>query len=522
MSEKRFIKSSAAIAAATLSSRVLGLFRAMLEARVLGGGVLMTAWGLALTIPNLFRRLFGEGAVGAAVIPIIRGKLEEHGVRETRGAVTAIISALSVVLAALCLFLAGGAILLAPHIQEERYRLFLLTTAVTAPYALFICLAGVGGAILNTLGRFFLPALTTLAFNLALIAGLWFICPLYTANAEALLRSLAIVLVASGAVQLLLILSLLRMEKMLPIPRLPNIRDSETLRELWRLTLPGIISASALQISLLCDRFIASFIGDKAVPALMFSERIVYLPVGIFAVSAATVAMSGMSRHFSRGEMDDFQAAAGFGVRQLLFLCVPTAVFCFIFGREIIELLYRGGRFDATDSAETLYALRCYAVGIPAFATVKIMAGAFNSRRQVTITMRAGICCVIVNLCLNLVLMWPLRQGGIAIATVCSALLNNLILAHYLRGDFPGLRLGVPACLARNLAAAGIAAAAVAGGFSLFLPNGMDGMDWIWKAALMMMAAGTFSVISGLTAALLGAKEPKVLLSSLISRRNRL
>lgn len=455
------LKSSFGAAFATVLSRLTGLARVVLEARVLGGGALATAWMFAFAIPNTFRRILGEGALGSALVPLLAHTLESEGREKARHDLTAIFSFLGLLLVLISLLISGAALLAVPYVSEPRYVMTLQLLPVVMPYVFFICLTGAISAALNTLKVFFLPALSAILLNIALIACLLFVCPLFNSEPQKTLNSLGISVLIAGFVQLILMLILLHLKGM--SPKINLSCSLAPIKELWHLTLPGLLGASALQISTLIDKALACYLGPQAVPALSYSDRIVYLPIGVFAVSLGAVLLSDMSRNAAGGKTSRIASSLIFGLRIILYICIPIAVFTMFFREPIIRLICLGGRFSPEDMEQTAYAMLFYAAGIPAFVSVKLILPAFYSRKEMKTPVRISIFCICVNIVLNIILMFPMRQGGIALATVIASFLNNILLLYYLRRQ-----TGIPLPLNRifstlwkSLSAAGIAAVGI-------------------------------------------------------------
>ena len=451
----RFFSSSRNLAASTLISRVLGLFRETLTAAVIGGGALMSGWTLALTWANTFRRILGEGELGKALVPVLSLSLETEGKERARERFSTILLWLTLLLCALAVVLGVPSWLIARTLEPGRWKTAFELFPILAPYMVFICVVGAATACANVLREFFLPSLTAILQNVVLILALALVCRHYQGMPQLKMFGLA-VLVAGVLEMTLIFLILWRRGMMVRITR-AIIRDRETLLSIWKLILPGLLGASALQLSLQCDRLIAGFIGDFAVASLYFSERLVYLPVGIFAVSFATVANTDLSRFAAAGNYEKLTALLTGTIRILLFVSVPFTVFMICFPEEIIRIFYNYGRFDEAAVRETAYAFLMYSAGIPLFAVFKISSVAFTSRRDMVTPLKVSLICISLNIVLNFALMMPLKQGGIALATIISSLLNNtLLLTIYNRQvpdhkiDFRALGLFllklVPAC----------------------------------------------------------------------------
>ncbi|OGV55454.1 MAG: murein biosynthesis integral membrane protein MurJ [Lentisphaerae bacterium GWF2_52_8] len=438
------LRSSTGIALATTLSRILGFFREVLTAMVLGGGTVATAWSLAFVLPNLFRRILGEGALGTALVPLISHTLELEGHEAARHKFVSVLFWLSLLLGVITVLVSAGALIAEPFVSTERVKLTLQITPAVMPYCIFICLIGIMASLLNSMRIFFMPALASLLLNIFLIGCLWWVwvCPYFKDNAKGVLYSLSVAVLLSGIVEIVFFLWLLKRADMFPRFNIEAIRDSKHLRELWHLTLPGLIGASVVQISFLIDRGLACWLSDYAVPALTYSDRIVYLPIGIFAVSFGTVSLSEMSRAAAQGDLSRMSSSMVFALRHLLFVSIPIAVFIAIFKEPIIRICFMRGNFDEQAVRETAWALMFYSYGIPAFAAAKVTLAGFYSRKDMKTPVKVSICCVTLSITLSLILMWPLKQGGIALSTVIASFVNNIVLLVLLRRIVGDLHLG--------------------------------------------------------------------------------
>ena len=461
-SGKKIFKSSSGVALATLISRALGLFRVILEAGVLGGGVLASAWHLAFMVPNMFRRFLGEGALGTAMVPMVSHAIEKEGKTETRRQLTAIFFVLGLVLAVTILLVAAAALVLRQWVTQEYSMLALDFIPLLMPYAFFMCFVGVVCSVLNSIKVFFLPALGALSLNIAIIGCLLWIIPIYAHDFRSILRYLSYAVAIAGAFQLVLMLVLLWMKGMFPM-RIESLNKGvEVVKELWRLVLPGLIGASALQFSFLTDRLIAAFIGPYAVPSLTYCDRIVYLPISIFALSLGSVLLPNMSRSAAREDYKELFSHLRMSLRWLVYICVPIAVFTVLFRVPLLRLLYLRGAFDEKSLQETAWAMLFYACGIPFFTTTKILVQAFYARKDMKTPLKISLFCIALNLVLNLSLMAWLRQGGIALATVIASITNNSLLLWMLHRHFKGHDMKLERLLpefSRSLLISGILAA---------------------------------------------------------------
>jgi putative peptidoglycan lipid II flippase len=523
----QLLKSSFGTALATLASRVLGLLRVSLEARVLGGGEVCSGWHLSIAIPNLFRRLLGEGALGTALIPIVAETEKTKGAEAVRRELGVIFALLGVILAVIVIFLGGGAWLLERATADAtgsfgtaRMRICLKILPLLMPYTFFICLVGVIGSVLNYSRVFVLPALGSLLLNICLIGGLIalrMLCGNDLGGVRAYLPYLSLLVLASGALQLALMLILLTVYGRFPRWPLKDLRDLGVGKKLFKLALPGMIGGAALQVSFIVDRSLAMLLGPQAVPALTFVDRIVDVPIGIFALSLATVLMATMARSALEGNerlADDL----AFGLRHVYFVCMPLAALVVFFHEPMLRLLCRGGNYTESDLAAAHYVAVFYGMGIPFFCSLKVILPAFYARKVMDKPLYCSLAAITVNIVLNLILMHPLKQGGIALATVVSALVNNSLLLWLLRRG--GVRLNVREVLPAGLRSLLLAAALGFGCSLIFrLWHGPGYRPWFAELGMFCAAAALFAISYLAAAKLCRAREVGEFLGMLRRRR---
>ena len=489
------------VAFATLLSRVLGLFRVIFESMTLGGSTLASAWQLAFMIPNMFRRLLGEGALGSALIPVLIHTEEKEGIRKMREDLTVVFAVLGGILALIVVVCSLGAVFLAPLMQKEYWRIALQILPLLMPYAFLICFSGVIGAVLNSRKVFFLPALMAVLLNILLIAGLaaGFLANTgklpeldWLKNGKGLLELLSLLVLVSGVIQLGLSLLLLKKHGVFPILRKAVFRDWSVLRELWKLVLPGLIGGAALQISFLADRILASWIGPQAVPALVYTDRLIDLPIGLLAIGIGSVLMTNMARSAARGDNDEVCRDLTFGLRLIWFCCIPMAMFLVVFPEPVLRLLLFRGNFTESDLQEAVQATFFLGMGLPFFCSLKVILPVFYAWKQVNKVLKVSILCIIANIVMNLILMWPLKQGGIALATVLSSVLNNTLLLILLARA--GLDLPVRSlCWSFVRALLAAVCAGAAGGVllvSVFSWYGSRQVEWLWVLPLLAAVFG--------------------------------
>ena len=425
---RQIIKKGSSGAAAVFISRIFGLLRDILLARFIGGGAVMSAWVLAFRIPNTFRRFFGEGAASQALIPMLEHIIQQKGIEEAKKDFGTIFATLGTVLAVISILIGLISIFLMPHFYTvPRIYTTLLLLPILMPYTVFICLTGVCAGILNLFGKFFLPALSSVILNLFIILTLILFG---SDNPNSLITKVSWSVLISGIVQLMAMLYLLKKANMFPSHFIPGLLNNSAVKEFVSLAIPGFIGAAAVQINTLVDSFIAIYLGNYAAPALYYSERIIYLPLGIFAVSIGNASLVTMSKYAADKDFKKLASAMSYGLRQIIYITIPICLFLVIFRTQILTLIFSGNKFGQKEVSEAAWAMLFYGFGIPAFAGVKIVISGFYSQKNMKTPLKVALCCVIINFILNIILMWPLRQGGIALSTSISSYLNVIILFY--------------------------------------------------------------------------------------------
>lgn len=434
------LKKTFGVTGATFLSRILGLVRVRLEAAVLGGGEIASGWFFAFALPNLLRRLLGEGALTSAIIPMVGKDDISGGANLVKRNVGVILAYLSLLLCAIILFislLSLGGLLLTNYTTWEltplrtlRMQIVLKLTPLLMPYGFFICQIGVFCGILNYIKIFLLPALSYISLNIFLIGGLTYIYFDKAAfvDVQGYLPLLAGLVVLSGVGQFIFLLFLLKKNGYLPVFSFKGENRKEVCRELFNKALPGMIGAGCIQISFLVDRSCASILGPQAIPALTYVDRIIDLPIGLFAVAMGSVMLAGFSKSAAQKQYDEMAQDLTYALRHVAFLCVPMGVGIVFFYESILYVLCVGGNYTLNDLEATRLVAIFYGLGIPFYCTLKVLLPAFYSRQDMMTPCKVSIAMVLVNIVLNLSLMPFLAQGGIALATVVTAILQNVIL----------------------------------------------------------------------------------------------
>lgn len=435
------LKKMTGVSSAIFLSRILGFIREVLTAQFLGAGVLASAWQFAFMVPNLARRVFGEGLLVQVLVPVLAQSMEKEGKERAREKFSCIFFYLTLILAGLTLLMAGLALVLRPFVPEgSHWELALLLLPLVMPYCIFICLVGIMSSFLNTLKSFVLPALISLLLNIFMIGCFLFCFPRINDPFD-MLEALGYSVILAGALELVLMLFLLKRKGVFPRWNRKSLKDFPTLKEIWRLILPGLAGACGYEISVLCDRNMAMLAGPHALPALTYSERLAYLPVGVIAVAFGTVALPEMARHFARESWEELRELLVKTLHILLYITIPLAFFILLFREEIVRICFMRGRFTLADSIVTARVLLIYAAGIPAFCTVKLLVNFFLAQKDTRTPMYVSLFCIGVNITLNIILLKPMGELGLALATTVSAYLNNILLLVMIRRKSP-VRLG--------------------------------------------------------------------------------
>lgn len=398
-------RSTLGFSAMTLVSRVLGFVRDVVLARAFGAGPMMDAFIVAFKIPNFLRRLFAEGSFSLAFVPV----LNEYRERGDEAALKSLIDATAGSLMAVLLLVTGLGMLAAPWVvalfapgfvgQPEQQALASEMLRITFPYLMLVALTALAAGILNTLGRFALPALTPALLNVAMIAG----ALLFAAYFEPPIKALAWAVLVAGALQLLALLPSLARHGVLPRPW-PDFKHPGVKRILTLMG-PTLFGSSVAQINLLIDTLIASLLLAGSISWLYYADRLMEFPLGLFGVALSTVIMPTLSRLHARDDQQGFKATMDWALLAAMVVGVPAAVGLASLAPAVVISLFQYGQFGATDAAMTARALAVYCLGLPAFMLIKILSPGFFSRQDVKTPVKIAVVALVVNMALNVLLV---------------------------------------------------------------------------------------------------------------------
>jgi putative peptidoglycan lipid II flippase len=521
------LKSSGAMAAATLFSRVLGLLREQAYMFFLGTTWVNDAFQYAFTIPNLFRRLLGEGALTAAFIPIFKQKEKTHGEIEMWKASNAVISGLlvsasvivAVVLLGVSLALAFGTphptvpALIAEHVHfwtpgqfPPKIVLMLQLLRVMFPYMILVCLTAVMMGMLNARGHFFVPAMGATMLNVVMIMSVYWLAPKFGAGLPkeqklpVQIFALAYGVLAAGVAQAVFQLPTLWRDGFRY--RWVSPWKNETVRRVVRQMVPGTIGVAAFQINVALVQLVALFVGTGIVSSFNGAVRLMELPQGMFGVSLATFLLPALSGLAADKNYPEFRATLRHGLASLMFLNLIASVLLVVLAEPIVRLLFEhGDKFTAGSTARVSFALICLAPGLVAFSTANILARAFYALGDTKTPMQISLVCLAINFIAACLLMPLLREGGPGIANTFTSAINVSLLLFALRKKLARLEMEPLRQTLRTLTLAALLAGVIAwGGWQwweksighatialkigeVFVPAGIAGMVY-WLIAL--------------------------------------
>ena len=457
----------------TMASRILGFVRDILIAAILGTGPVADAFFVALRLPNLFRRLFGEGAFNAAFVPSISTILHTQGMDAATGfaeeATAVMIFWLGGITVLGEIFMPWLLYVLAPGFagNHGKFALAVVLTRIMFPYLFFVCLTALFSGVLNAMGRFAAAAAAPLLFNafsIAFMLGL----SRYTPNPG---YALAWGVTVSGVAQMGLLIWAMRRAGMritVPKPRL-----TPRMKTLFRRMAPGLVGAGVTQLNVSIDIIIGTLLPAGSVSILYYADRVNQLPLGVIGTAAGTALLPAITRHIALGEENQALSSLNRALEGVLMLTLPAAIGLSVAGRQVMDVLFVRGAFSLHTAVLAGNSLAAFALGLPVFALVKVLTPGFFARGDTVTPLKIGVVAVLLNLCMNLVFMHPLQAVGPALATSLSSAFNAAVLLYLLhrRGHFV---LDMPARhrVPRILLAGAIMAAALYATEVFILPLG--------------------------------------------------
>ncbi|GAB4362418.1 MAG: murein biosynthesis integral membrane protein MurJ [Kiloniellaceae bacterium] len=427
------VRSVATVGGYTGISRILGFVRDIMIANVVGASPVADAFFAAFRLPNLFRRLFAEGAFNAAFVPLFARRLEQEGEAAARRfaeeALSVLVTALLVLSAACMAGMPWFIYLIGSGFSQDPEKLALAVelSRITFPYLLFMAVVALISGVLNSLYRFAAAAAAPILLNVIFIAALVAVLPFFRAVPG---HVMAWAVCLSGAAQMIFLVVAAKRAGM--ALRFPRPRLTPGVKRLLALMLPGMLSAGALQINIFVGSSIASW-QEGAFSFLYYADRVYQLPLGLIGIAIGIVLLPDLARKLRAGNADHAMHSLNRGLEFALLLMLPATVALIVVAGPVIGGLFQHGRFSAADAEATAAALAAFAWGLPAFVLVKILQPAFYAREDTMTPFRYSVVSVVANIVLSLLLFWQLRHVGIALATTLAAWLNTALLALSLR-----------------------------------------------------------------------------------------
>ncbi|PTR08337.1 putative peptidoglycan lipid II flippase [Nitrosospira sp. Nsp5] len=485
------LKTLATVSGMTLISRILGFIRDVLIARIFGAGIATDAFFVAFRIPNLLRRLFAEGAFSQAFVPILAEYKNRRTPEKTRELIDHVTTLLSITLFLVTLI----GIIAAPLIiyvsapgfaaSPQKFELTVELLQITFPYILFISLVALAGGILNTHGKFSVPALTPALLNLSFIGCALWLAPFMDPPVLALAWAVFI----GGMLQLAFQAPFLMRLKLMPRLRLKS-PDTGAWRVLKQMG-PAVFGVSIGQLSLLINTIFASFLITGSVSWLYYADRLMEFPAGLLGVALGTILLPSLSRHYADNSTEEYSRLLDWGLRLTMLLTLPAALALALLATPLITTLFYHGEFSVNDVWMTRNALVAYSLGLLGLILVKVLAPGFYARQNIKTPVKIAIITLIATQLMNLAFIMPLRHTGLALSIGLGACLNAGLLYYKLRSQQiyqpqPGWAIFLAKILMALTAMGGV----------LWFASGSDA-SWLLAPTLERAARLTWVVVAG-------------------------
>ena len=437
----KIAKAASTIGMGTLLSRILGFFRDMVIAHFFGAGMAADAFFVAFRIPNLWRRLVGEGSLTISFIPVYTEYLHQRSEEEIREVTHAVFTLMGLVL--LLITLLG--ILFSPVLIQiiapgfaripEKFQLTITLNRIIFPYLFFMGLFALCMGILNSYRHFFAPAIAPIFLNISIILSVF----LFYHSFQKPVMTLAAGVLAGGVIQLLFQIPFL-WQKGITF-RFNFHFGHPAIKRIGALMVPGLIGTAVYQLNVFIDTIFASFLPGGSVSYLFFADRLLEFPLGIFAIAIGIASLPSLSGLASQGKMEELKKTLSFTFRLTSFISIPAMVGLIVLKTPIINLLFQRGLFDYQATVMTAKALLFYSVGLWAIAGVRIIVPAFYSLQDSWTPLKIALICLGANVIFNAAFIIPLKHAGLALATSLSSTLNLILLCRKLDPKLGGMEI---------------------------------------------------------------------------------
>ncbi len=434
------LKSSGIVSMGVLASRFLGFVRDVVIAHFLGTGMIAEAFLLAQRIPNMFRDLVGEGAANAAIVPVLSEYSKKKSHEEWLELIKVVMSWGVIILGGITIV----GMIVAPWIvrliapgfvgDDAKFQLTVDLTRIMFPYLILIALTAFQVGILYSLNSFFAPAFGPCLLNVAMILGAW----IAAVFSWPLAYALSIATLIGGVWQFVAqwyTLHRLGVHWGIPAGGIFNLKH-EGARQIFKLLVPRLLGTSVYQVNVFVDTLCASLsgiVGLGGIAAIYYANRLVQFPLGVFGYALASVSLPSLSKIAAEGDMVHFKETLSFALRNLMFILIPCAVGLAVLAHWVIHIVFERGAFNAYSTDITSQVLFFSALSLPFIGASRILVTAFYALQDTKTPVRIAIICLVVNVAFNALLMFPLKIGGIALASSIASVVNCLLLLNALK-----------------------------------------------------------------------------------------
>ena len=436
------LRAASTISLFTLASRITGLMRDVVISSVFGAGASFDAFNVAFRIPNLLRRLFGEGAFSQAFVPMLARTRAAEGDEATKRLIDAVATVLAVALVLTCVvgIVAAPLVVWLMASGLERFDEGVVLTRLMFPYIGFISLVSLSAGVLNTWKRFAVPAATPVLLNVAMIGAVWWLEPVFARAGIERIYALAAGVILGGVLQIALQIPSLRRLGLLPRIALgvEGIRGAwhhPGVRTILHQMAPALLGVSVAQLSILINTQIASHLGVGAVSWLFYADRLMEFPTALLGVALGAVLIPQLAAAQGRGDAAGYSGMLDWGLRLALVLALPCAAALLVFPEAMVATLFQRGKFDALAAAKTAIALRGYGVGLIGLIGVKILAPGFYARQDLRTPVTIAIIVLALTQAMNAIFVPLFGHAGLALSVSLGATINAVWL-------FVGLKRG--------------------------------------------------------------------------------
>lgn len=503
----KLVRAASLMAGFTAFSRVLGLVREIVRAHFLGTSMMADAFTVAFMIPNLFRRLVGEGSMTAAAVPVFIDEMKEGGKSRVSELASSFFTLFTFLLTGLCLLFIISASFWVEHLfargfatDPSKLQLTVLLTQCMFFYLAFISLAAVLQAILNSFKVFGPSSFTPILLNISII-----LCALLLSNFfERPVMAFALGVMIGGALQMIF---------QIPYVRRAGIRlkpsfgwSDPALKKILKLMLPGILGAGVYQINVLISQMIATYLAEGSVSSLQYSSRLEEFTLGVFVIAISTAVLPTFATFVRDEKFDELKKMLEFTLRLVAYITIPATIGLIVIRYPLINLLFRTGRFGEESVNLTAYAFFFHCLGLYFIGAGRILVPVFFSMKDMVTPVKAAVLATIVNICACLLLVGPLSNGGIALANSLSALVQCVVLVAFMAGRLGHLRWSA---LARSLGLtllASLIMGAAAWGMLSALSLGQTTSRLVLLPGLLMLVAVS-AVLYALLTRFMGSRE---------------